>query len=265
MCTVTAFFSPADPPARGGIDADPLLVRISCNRDEQRSREPSLSPRVIRSGGSRAVMPIDPASGGSWIGASERGLVACLLNANPVASGESRVVYEARHSRGPIVPRMLRAACVLEALVSALELDASHFPPFRLLLIDAHSHAVVTSTGLDITCARLSCSRSPLMLTSSGLGDHTVQSVRHELFQRMLGAHPDAFQAQDRFHAHSWPRRGALSILMSRPDARTVSQTVIDLRVSSIAIHHATLGDDLRPERRAPMTVLPLAIAGVAA
>ena len=60
MCTVSVI-------PLCGVPASPLY-RLVCNRDEQRSR-PTSSDLVRRRLGDRAAgMPIDPPSGGTWIG-----------------------------------------------------------------------------------------------------------------------------------------------------------------------------------------------------
>ena len=63
------------------------------------------------------------------------------------------------------------------------------------------------------------------MFTSSGLGDHLVESPRRELFNEMLQNRSPSMQ--DAFHRHQWADRPHLSVCMSRPDARTVSHTRI--------------------------------------
>ena len=62
MCTVTAV-----PRARLAADLSPdrLLLRVACNRDELLTRQPALPPTLWVAGPRRAVMPIDPESGGT--------------------------------------------------------------------------------------------------------------------------------------------------------------------------------------------------------
>jgi membrane protein DedA with SNARE-associated domain len=71
---------------------------------------------------------------------------------------------------------------------------------------------------------------SPVLFTSSGLGDHLVEGVRRELFDELLAGPSGTWQAaQDAFHRHTWPGREHLSVNMTRATARTVSFTVIDV------------------------------------
>ena len=87
--------------------------------------------------------------------------------------------------------------------------------------------------------------RAPVCFASSGLGDHLVE-VRLPLFERIVasevarvrdgdpdgGVHAerDALAAlQDSFHAHAWPDRRHVSVMMHRDAARTVSTTAVEV------------------------------------
>jgi hypothetical protein len=68
------------------------------------------------------------------------------------------------------------------------------------------------------------------LFTSSGLGDALVEGPRRRLFERLvLGAEDSWLDGQSRFHRHRWPGQPELSVWMERPDARTVSRSVIDV------------------------------------
>lgn len=231
MCTVTVIPTP-----RG--------LRLVCNRDEQRSRPKSTAQKSRILGSRTALFPIDPASNGTWIGANDVGLVACLLNSNPGQSRTPASRWSGRESRGVIVPMVLHGESLEDALALLTETDAGNFPPFRLVIIREGCHSIVTSDGAGFDIPRPSPLRSPILLTSSGLGDALADSYRRPLFCQAFraGASPSA---QDGFHAHSWPECSHLSVQMSRPDARTVSRTAVDIASDGIEIRHAWLGDDL--------------------
>src|SRR5206468_9651830 len=89
MCTVTVIRLPHDPARAGGGRSAPGWggrprggIRVASNRDELRSRAPGLAPEVRGFGSRRAMMPIDPVSGGTWIAVNDAGLAMTLLNAN---------------------------------------------------------------------------------------------------------------------------------------------------------------------------------------
>jgi hypothetical protein len=63
---------------------------------------------------------------------------------------------------------------------------------------------------------------SPVAFVSSGLGDALVEP-RLALFEEMVVRTGATAAAQDEFHAHRWPDRPQVSVMMTRADARTVS------------------------------------------
>ncbi len=68
MCTLSIA-----PDGLGGFN-------LVSNRDESRNRSSATLPQCHRERGYRVLMPIDPQGGGSWIGLSDEGRAACLLN-----------------------------------------------------------------------------------------------------------------------------------------------------------------------------------------
>lgn len=245
MCTLSVIRRP------GG-------VRVMFNRDEQRSRPRSLPLTEWSLSACSAIAPVDPApdgSRGTWIGVSDAGLAACLLN---VSTGQPPP--PARRSRGQIVPALLSARSADDAPNILAALDLSAFVPFRAALIDTHAARVFAWNGRDLHHHLHPLAAAPLMLTSSGLGDHLVQSPRTDLFSQLVVNADDPALGQHLFHTHRWPDRDWLSVLMSRPDARSVSRTVIDVLDGSSHIRHALLddrGEEIEPESRDLITRSP--------
>lgn len=227
MCTVTAL------PAAlltSESNSNPLLLRVVCNRDEQLSRAPALPPTLWTADTRRVLMPIDPSSGGTWIAANDAGLVFTLLN-----TYDEPGVHAGDVSRGTIIPALIASATISDALSMALRLPVSRFAPFRLLIF-GHGGAVDCWPHGGRLRHRYQSPRSASLRTSSSLGDHTVIEPRRALFQRMLREDTDAQRAQDRFHRHRWPRREAISVDMQRAGARTVSRTIVEVRVHSVTL-----------------------------
>jgi hypothetical protein len=63
-------------------------VRLAFNRDEKRTRAPGLPPRAARIGHRTAILPTDPASGGTWLAVNDAGLALAVLNVNPATGGQ---------------------------------------------------------------------------------------------------------------------------------------------------------------------------------
>jgi transport and Golgi organization protein 2 len=213
-------------------------LRVVCNRDEHRSRPLALPPEPRTVGARAALFPIDPASGGTWIGVNDAHLAIVLLNRSQCGCGGE---LRDRESRGAIIPRLLRHDDLHDVVKAALALDTSKFAPFRLVAVHRTRVAVVTSANAA-TQLSYPISNRPLMLTSSSLGDRLVEGPRGALFNEMVVRSRCTWQcAQDRFHRHSWPHAPALSVTMNRPDARTVSRTVVEIGPRATTLHYESL------------------------
>jgi hypothetical protein len=243
MCTVTVV------PVPDG-------VRLACNRDERRTR-PAAQPPTLRRFGSRlAVLPLDPASGGTWIAANDAGLVMTVLNVNPGGTPHS-----ALHSRGSIIPQLLPCSTLRAAVAQAAALDATDYAPFRLVLADRHEWAELCSDGRHVQRFPLAELMEPLLFTSSGLGDHVVEGSRRRLFEELFARRSDPAALQNLFHWHRWPDRPHLSVHMSRADACTVSRTVVSLGEGRVSMTYRSVAPSRPP---ATHTVGLELLAGVA-
>lgn len=240
MCTVT-IIPIVGPSGRGGF-------RLVCNRDENRARPPALPPawRPIPGVGEplRAIYPLDPAGGGTWIAASSRGLVLCLLNLNespaPILPPPSML-----RSRGLVIPDLIASSDRGEVGLALREMDLDAFAPFRLIAADPSG-----PSGVRLLEARwdrdelriVEPAHVPACFVSSGLGD-AFALPRLDLFEqvraRLTG--PGAIEAQDRFHAHQWPDRPEISVRMSRADARTMSVTVVTVTDDTVEMSYRPL------------------------
>lgn len=220
-------------------------VRLVCNRDELRSRPPSGAPVARLAGGHRVLMPLDPVSGGTWIGVAQTGLIACVLNATPGRTPLSATLCQGRRSRGEIVPALLECGSWSEAIHRLNALDPHAYPPFVALVADHRMSTIARSDGANLERASAFPITAPMLFTSSGLGDELVRSERTGLFQTLLRESPDPIAAQHAFHRHRWPERAHLSVWMSRADARTVSRTTVDLHPEGAFMRHELfLGED---------------------
>lgn len=209
-------------------------VRIVCNRDEQRTRPAASPPRWhALAGGGRGIWPTDTKAGGTWLGASERGLVLALLNYNP-KHGLPAPLFPPRQSRGLIIPSLIGLADVAGVARTLERMDFSLFPGFRLIGIDAPRAGGVaygpmieaTWNGRELGMTNLP--PGPACFASSGLGDHRVLP-RLDVFRRMVLESGSTAEAQDEFHGHVWPAQPEISVMMNREDARTVSVTTVEV------------------------------------
>ena len=247
MCTVTVV------PVRE-------TIRLACNRDELRSRPVALSPRIQQFGPRRALLPVDPTSGGTWVAGNDAGLVLALLNVN--GKKEPSATPAAPQSRGKIIPALLQADTPLSAAFSALTLDPAQYAPFRLLLVNRRGGVEVHSDGTRIRLVWRIGLTSPQLFTSSGLGDQLVEGPRRQLFGEFFDRPEDRLAQQDAFHRYRWPDRPHLSVCMDRQDARTVSHTLVSLGPGRVTLSYHPDAPD-RPAEAVTLT-LPIAVEGVA-
>jgi hypothetical protein len=209
-----------------------------CNRDERRARGVALPPALRRVGERVAAFPLDPVGGGTWVGVNDAGLTIALLNRT---TGRSATRH--RQSRGAIVRALLAQPSLPAARDAALRLDTATFDPFALVLIqDAHYCAVIEDgQTLRSCCLPLT---SPVLFTSSSLGDDVVDRPRRQLFERLvLGATDVPLHGQARFHRHHWPSRPEISVRMTRREAATVSRTVVDVTRHGYSLLYHPLTD----------------------
>ena len=212
--------------------------RVICNRDERRTRAAGRPPRLRPTENSWTAYPEDPVSGGTWVGVNGDGLVVALLNrtASPAAR------RDALRSRGMIVPRLLSCASIVHALRAYEALDLREYEPFRLVMVQRAAVAVADAAHRATATVPLT---SPVMVTSSSLGDALVEAPRRRLFERLVLAADDWLHGQARFHRHRWTSRPEISVNMAREDAATVSRTTIDVTSSAIDLAYESLPGQL--------------------
>lgn len=230
--------------------------RLVTNRDELRTRATALPPRwhelaseVVTVGtrngeqtrNVRAVYPVDPAGGGTWIASAPSGLVLCILNANPIPPGVLPP-SSALLSRGLIIPRLMSLAGVGQSSPKVLKLlggfELDRFAPFRLIgvsMSDKPGQQGFVAIEASWNRAELTLKEhapGPVCFVSSGLGDPLVKpriKLFNETVRASLVSLPELAAAQDRFHHHVWEDRPEISVLMNRRDARTVSISTVEV------------------------------------
>ncbi len=225
MCTLS--FGPA-----------PEGYFVSFSRDELRTRAAGLGPRAIERGGLRVVLPIDADAGGSWIAANEAGTTVALLNGYRFQSAQAeRAPPEAGWiTRGRLVVELSDAADLGDVEGRIHGRDLWNFRPFELAAFDSSGAAALFSwNGIELLRRELGPADRPLV--SSSFDDPGVRQARRALFARMVT--PEAGEADVvRFHTSHDPERGPYSPCMHRPDAQTVSFTLVRVSAAAVEMRH---------------------------
>lgn len=202
---------------------------LLCNRDEKRSRKPAVGPRNFVRDGVRFAAPRDGEFGGSWISTNQFGLSLCLLNAYPEGP-------PAGHEAGGSAPYRSRGLLLFD-LAACPSLDAASrqissknlpaYGPFTLLALEpGHPALVIDWNGKTLKADRCADHRIPL--TSSSVANAAAAAARtRDFFDRGAYARNADFATLLGFHASHEPTRGAHSACMHRPDAETVSLSMI--------------------------------------
>jgi len=222
MCTVTVL-------------RDPRRALVTMNRDERWSRAPERSPAVrVSSGGVRWIGPADGERGGTWIGASELGVAACLLNGYAPEDLEL-LGRDDVPSRGEIIPALLDRPP--GDAVRWLEggLDTSPYPSFTLL-------ALTPEAGVELSWRRpRSIRRRPLpdgwsLASSSFWRTSEVLGWRRDRFRAWLEGGAAEVAGVPTFNLLEAPGLREWSPLMTRALSATRSVSQVDLRPGDGAV-----------------------------
>ena len=223
MCTVSVVPS-----------ADGSTLRVLMNRDERRLRPVAHPPAVHQTRTGHAIWPTDPEGGGTWIAATDAGIALLMLNVDGTRRAPQFL------SRGLLIPALASVRSIEELLHVWQQLDGSAFAPFRLVAVSREQLAVCTASQRAPMLASVD---RPRVYASSALGDAEAESARGELFARLLRTAEDGWSAQTRFHQHAWPDRRHVSVMMSRVDACTVSQTEVVLTKHAVTLAYRPVVD----------------------
>ena len=202
------------------------------NRDEQKSRPVARPPEVKRAiNGVRYLAPTDPTSGGTWLAASERGLVLALLN-----RWHEGVTIESPKSRGVLIPKLIGLDDQRGVLNAVKALNLSKTPPFTLVVLGPDC----SGQRCDWDGVRLLIREAKAPITSSSYEFENVRDARLRAFET-------ATDLED-FHASEGEEPTAFSVRMRRADAQTWSRSVIEIEAERVRFSYWAEAEDLEGE-----------------
>ncbi len=209
MCTLS--FAPT----RNGFVA-------AMNRDESLAREIANPPQIFSLPNTLAVYPSET-SGGTWIGANDRGLLLALLNKN-VDPGSKK-----QQSRGTLIPNLVAAHSLAEVEGRLRSTKIAGMLPFRLIAFDVRVRSIRQMTWQQSALAIRSIPWAPRHWFSSSLSDMGATTARGRtcaLFTKHSVL--TAGNVRELHRSHS-PSDGPFSICVHRPGVGTVSYTEIEI------------------------------------
>jgi uncharacterized protein with NRDE domain len=152
---------------------------ITHSRDESIKR-PMASPPISKLiNGVKHIFPVDMKGGGTWIGISEYGRVACLLNGGWVKH-EMKPPY--KHSRGLVIPDFFRFP-TFEEFVENYDFDG--LEPFTLLTIESNKIGELVFDGNQTHVSYPDINKSHIYCSSTLYSDRE-KSSKQALFNEWL-------------------------------------------------------------------------------
>jgi hypothetical protein len=199
------------------------------NRDEGKTRADERTPEFHEEAGVSWLGPVDGNRGGTWMGVSDHGVVACLMNLYRAGDDEPRAGSVERRTRGEIVPWLLRQGTIESIRRAALtEFDPRPYPSFTVALASLDSVESFDWTAEEPLAHHVH-PHTWTMLTSSSWKTDEVLAWRGRAF--------DAWQAEGAHLCGSLPAFHVLqpvgeaewSPLMERRHAATKSITQVEI------------------------------------
>jgi hypothetical protein len=169
-------------------------------------------------------MPIDGASGGSWIGVRNDGVAAVLFNG---AWHVHQKTASHTESRGLLIPRMLQHH---QPALHIKSLELYHTEPFSLLLVMHGEARLYRWNGITLQEERVNTNESPCW-SSVTLYSMEQSDLRRSTWLNWLKSHLEADNLLlENFTQLSREAPSEVSIYMQRANGiQTVSSTVVQL------------------------------------
>lgn len=213
------------------------------NRDEKKTRSRAEPPReFLNPDGLRFLSPIDPDAGGTWMLANEMGVVVCLLN----RWHESYVeVAEPVYSRGRLVSGMAPMENVPAVEEDLRRRDLACCRPFTLVAFDP-----VGERGWEWNGRTLQRADLQMPLTSSSFHYEEVAQARRDWFEESVDRGGGNREQLWRFHSETPDGPSAYTVRMCRPDAQTMSRSIVRVDARRVDWNYVEENAELRGEPR---------------
>ena len=210
MCTVSFIY-------RGNKD----FMLIS-NRDEAVNRKTTPPKEYVDNGVSLAY-PKDAVAGGTWIGASSKNRLLCLLNGAFVKHNRKSSY---KKSRGVIVKELLE---VNDVFIEIEQYDFNGIEPFTLLIVDWNSDLKLIELIWDGTKVQVTdLPLEPKIWSSSTLYNSEMKAFREQWFQEYLSQNGSSSEGLLYFHEHYGVGDPMLDLKIDRGLLKTVSITMFE-------------------------------------
>ena len=215
---------------------------LTSSRDEVLSRS-TFVPQFYDLGDQKIAFPKDKAAGGSWIAASDKGSLACLLN-----GAYENFIPEERFkvSRGKILLQFFEHE-ETDSFINAL--DLYHVAPFTLITMNSVSgeFCEIRWDGNKIHLLNLDKSKNYIW-SSPTLYDKDQQQMRESWFEELLASSEGLNRSKlINFHKGKHIDDETANILMKRNNGlQTVSITQIFKNLNAVSMDYFDIVNDER-------------------
>jgi uncharacterized protein with NRDE domain len=218
---------------------------LTSNRDETPLRK-TIPLETYKENGVELTYPKDALAGGTWIGASTKNRLVCLLNGG--FKNHTRNRYY-KISRGVIVKKILSTD---NGVAYINNFDFTDIEPFTLILIDYHLQLEAYELVWDgIKKHFKKLAEEPKIWSSSSLYTEEMKVLRKEWFSDWL-AKNDVFQQEKivDFHQNENLGNTEISLKMKRAFVETVSITSVKKIASNIEMTYLDLRTTKRVQKK---------------
>ena len=227
MCTVTVI-------PKGNND-----FVLTSNRDEAPNRI-SLPPDIYDDHGLKLLFPKDIQSGGTWIGASEKNRLVCLLNGG-FRIHKRKEKY--RKSRGVVAIDFMIAEYILSVIN---DYDFIDIEPFTAVIIDWNSalkfyELVWDGQEKHVTQLPL----EPKLWSSSTLYSESMKNEREKWFEDFKSQNKFNSNALLHFHKTAGNKNNDYGVVMNRGFVKTTSITQVVKQNGIIEMRYENLRNKL--------------------
>ena len=193
---------------------------LTSNRDEQKERE-TVPPKKYLEDEVELVYPKDKIAGGTWIGASSKKRLVCVLN----GAYKKHIRKDSyKKSRGVIAKEILKQENFPNYIE---ELDLNEIEPFTLVIVDWNEEFKLYELVWDEEEKLFTLlPNEPKIWSSSTLYTNEIKEVRRKWFGEWVEKNEFSTNTILEFH-HSEIGEKSQSVLMKRPYVETVSITSV--------------------------------------
>ena len=227
MCTVTLF----------PVGTSDFV--LTSNRDEAPKRI-SLPPAVYENDSIKMMYPKDKVAGGSWIGASEKNRVLCVLNGGFTRHSRKD---KYRLSRGVVMKDLLKCDDIVKAVN---DYQLHDIEPFTLVIADwiaGMRFFELVWDGQKKYFQELPL--EPRVWSSSSLYTNDMKIERKQWFQDFLDSNELNQKSVLKFHQHTHVENTEYGIVMDRLFVKTTSITQVTKSHNEIRMRFENLQENV--------------------